>query len=443
MTMCFPHLGCRRKGAAWIWAVALMFWLGASGSVILAEGTNAAPSQPSPPSAAVGDFSQFLADHQEELSPFFSKHTDEFFKEAFPVLFGLAGWILVIILLVGWVIDVLMGRGFSGYFAPAFAKITRAVTFATGRLVLGAVMNVGMGLAIFLCSGFSSAVTFAFLIIAFFMLVSLVVQIWWVLYIYRANLAISALFYVAVVLAHMMAGVMIAGPIISARVNSLATNFIDQNVVRKLQVDVTSAKQDLATATAARDAAKAKVDDAQNQITQAQAEQEKIRQEIEDKKKSEGYLFRQIVQMDAQGDLNSARDQLTDLIRKFPSGMLIEQAKARLAQVNADLADQEARRKQAEADAARARAQARAELLARAAKGQATLSDMRLALIGKNQADVVDLLGQPIETASDRWGYARKMIVDPLTNEKFGLTIVFFEGLVQGVDYYYGKGDSQ
>jgi hypothetical protein len=32
------------------------------------------------------------------------------------------------------------------------------------------------------------------------------------------------------------------------------------------------------------------------------------------------------------------------------------------------------------------------------------------------------------------------MIVNPLTNDRYGLTVYFNEGVVQGVDYYYGKG---
>jgi hypothetical protein len=41
--------------------------------------------------------------------------------------------------------------------------------------------------------------------------------------------------------------------------------------------------------------------------------------------------------------------------------------------------------------------------------------------------------------ASGRWGYGAKMLVDPMTNQQFGLAVYFVEGVVQSVDYYYGN----
>src|ERR1019366_10746749 len=120
---------------------------------------------------------------------------------------------------------------------------------------------------------------------------------------------------------------------------------------------------------------------------------------------------------------------------KFPSSSLNVLARAQLAQVTNQLAVEEAQKKQEEADAARAAAQARADLLARAGKGEVTLSEMRQALIGKTRAQVSDLLGLPSETASNSWGYRQQMILNPLTNEKHGLTVYFSEGAVQSVDY--------
>jgi hypothetical protein len=65
---------------------------------------------------------------------------------------------------------------------------------------------------------------------------------------------------------------------------------------------------------------------------------------------------------------------------------------------------------------------------------------MRLALVGKKPADITALFGPPAATASDRWGYSQRMIINPMTQDKFGLTVYFSDGTVQGVDYYYGTG---
>jgi hypothetical protein len=42
--------------------------------------------------------------------------------------------------------------------------------------------------------------------------------------------------------------------------------------------------------------------------------------------------------------------------------------------------------------------------------------------------------------ADSNWGYVKRMITDPQDNQTHGLTVVFADGLVQGVDYYYGVG---
>ena len=63
---------------------------------------------------------------------------------------------------------------------------------------------------------------------------------------------------------------------------------------------------------------------------------------------------------------------------------------------------------------------------------------MRAALLGKTPAQVFSLFGEPTERAADRWGYGRRMVVDPESNTTRGLAIVFADGFVQGVDYYYG-----
>ena len=61
-----------------------------------------------------------------------------------------------------------------------------------------------------------------------------------------------------------------------------------------------------------------------------------MRQEIEDKKNSEPYLFSQAVKVHAQGNLTAARDQLGALLSRFPSGPLTGLVEGQLTQVNSD-----------------------------------------------------------------------------------------------------------
>jgi len=100
--------------------------------VSLTFGAQAAP-------AGGEDFGQYLADHQADLTPFFIKNASDLFKLAVPVLMGVMGWVILFTMLAGWVIDVLMSRGFAFLFAPAFAELKRTVIYATGRLFLSLV----------------------------------------------------------------------------------------------------------------------------------------------------------------------------------------------------------------------------------------------------------------------------------------------------------------
>ena len=419
----------------------LFLWLGAAGSTLMAEGTtNAAPANPPPVAADHEDFGHYLASHQKDLAPFFKKHGDELISQMTPLLLGLFGRILLISLLAGWAIDVLLGRCFSAFFAPIYAKLKRAFVYATGQLVSSGIIVVLLGLAVIFSAGLFHSLSVVLFFAVLLILAGMAIQTGWVVYLYRTNVLVSASFYLLVFSVHTLTVVLVAAPFFGSKAADLVTNFVDQNLTPKLESEIKDMKHDLATVSAARDEAKAKSADAQSRLTQAQSDQAQLQKEIEEKKNSDIYIFSQIMKVRAGGDLTAAHHQLTDFLAKFSSSPLTTAAQAQLTQVDGELAAREAQKKQAEADAAVAAAQARADLLARAGKGEVTLSEMRQALIGKTPAEVSALFGTPSETASNRWGYGRLMVFNPLTNEKFGLTVNFNAGIVQGVDYYYQVG---
>ena len=401
---------------------------------LLAATTNAAPVTPAP---AGGSFGQYLVDHQDDLAPFFDAHRDEMIKEGLPLLFKTLATILLLNLVIGWAFDVGLSFGFSKLFAPGYAKLKQALIYASGRLVIGFVL-----ILLIMLSGFGSnmlnSVLVVILLVPLLGLANLAAQVFWVSSNYRTTVGVSILFYIALVFIHGVLGGLVSGPIIKAQVAAMMTQFIDKNVTGQLQTASAGVKHDLAQAEQSRDKVKADVAAAQARLDQAKTEQDQLRQAIEAKKNSDTFVYGRIVRIHAQGDLLAARDQFTDFLKKFPTSPLNAAASAQLAQVNSELAVQDAQKKQADADAAQAAAVARADLLARAGKGDVTLSEIRQVLIGKSREDVKDLFGEPTDTASDRWGYGQKMIVNPMTNELFGLTIYFAEGKVQGVDYYYG-----
>ncbi len=214
---------------------------------------------------------------------------------------------------------------------------------------------------------------------------------------------------------------------------------MDNVVTPRVDAETGRVRQELATLMPARDQAMDEAARLQDRIDQARAEQAGVQKQIDAAKNSEICLYSRIVKLHAAGRLAEAREQFAALLARFPGGPLGGLIRGQLTQVTSEMAVRNAEEKQAEAVRIRLEAHARADLLARARAGRVTLSEMRRTLIGKSRAEVGALLGPPTETASDRWGYGREMIVDPLSGRKNGLAVHFFEGTVQGVDYYYGR----
>lgn len=413
--------------------VILILLLGAASLPLMADGADVTSPQP----AANGqeDFGQYLVDHQADLAPFFENNSGDLLKMAVPMVLEMVGWLIFFTMLAGWVVDVLMSRAFAFFFAPAYPELKRSLLYATGGLFLSFIYTCLIGLAVVFSLKLAHAGIVILLAVLLLAIVAFAAQIVWILYLYRTNFAISVVFYLALIAVHGLVGVLMIDPILGSRAPSAMTNFIDQAITPKLQAEAEATKRQLATVKSTLDADKEKASDLQNQIVQAQAEEERLGKEIEDKKNSDLYVFTQIVKVRANGDLDSARRQLIAFLAQFPASNVTEQARLQLSEINSQLALEETQKEQQDAGAAQAAALARADLLARAAKGEVTLSEMRQALIGKTRAQVSDLLGQPAETASDTWGYSRQMIVNPLTNEKHGLMVYFAEGIVQSVDY--------
>lgn len=411
-------------------------------TVLKAEGTNAPPANPAPApaSAPAGsiDFSQYLVDHKAELSPFFDKNEEDLIRKAMPLALGLLAWIATLTLLAGWVVDMVLVRVFTPFFAPAYTKISRGIIYSTGRLLLGFLILGLIALTVFICSRFVHGGVIALVVTILLLVLGLGGHLAWLAYLYRLNVGTAVIFLVILVGAQAFTFVLVAAPILTGAPSTLAYRFVNETLTPEMQSEVDDNKATLTTLKGDCDATQAKIDELKKQITQDQAAQVKLAAEIEKRKNSELFIFQRIVKVEAAGDLAGARQQFTEMLAKYPTGFMSESVKAHLSQIDSELAAQEAARKQAEADAAKAAAAARADLLARAAKGQVTLSEMRRVLIGKSRADVTDLLGSPTETASDRWGYAQQMVLNPMTKEKHGLAIYFNSGVVQNVDFYYG-----
>jgi len=430
------HILCRSPRIS----VARMIGLCACLLVLFGAGQLLCAAPTTPVAAPSGeDFGQYLVDHQSDLAPFFNDHLEDLIRKAMPMVWGLLAWITIITLVVGFPLDLVLARGFTPFFAPAYAKMKRAVFYAGGRLLLGLLVMGLMAAAVFLCLSLVHAGIILLVVGIILFLVMVATQVGWLAYLFRMNVGSAIIFFVIIFGAQVIVFILVASSLLVGQPPVLTYRFVNQTLAPELQSEVESTNQELAAIKKANDETKAKIAGLQAQIAKDTTEAENLNKKIESKKNSEGYLFQQIAKLEAQGNLSAAHDQYAAMLTKYPSGALAETVKTHLTQIETEIATQEAQKKQAEAEALAAAEAARADLLARAGRGEVSLSEMRQVLFGKSRADVSALFGQPTETASDRWGYAQQMIFNPMTKEKHGLTIVFADGKVQSVDYYYGR----
>ena len=405
--------------------------LALSGAWLLAD----APGAPSDGD----DFATYLARHQADLAPFFTQNSVMLIKEALPSLVHVMGHVLLVTALACWFVDVVLGWIFSTMVAPAYAKITRALVYASGRLVLALALTLVLGVATTL--GLNAGAGWpALLMLVVLTVPAIAVQIFWVGWLYRASARDSGLFYVGLLVVHGVVGAILIASVFSSQIDRAATQYVDQSITPRLQVAADAARQEAAPLTAARDAAQAQLNALQARLAQDKTDEASLRQAIENGKNLPAFLYSRLVLLRAQGHLTDAATGLAAFIAAHPHDPETQPARAQLEQINQEVSVQLATQRQEQAATARTEARDRAQLLAHAAAGQATLSEMRAALLGKTPAQVFALFGEPTERGADRWGYGHPMILDPDNNITRGLTVVFADGFVQGVDYYYRVG---
>lgn len=384
------------------------------------------------------DFATFLAQHQSELSTFFSAHATDIVRSGLPILVSIAGRILLTSALAGWLIDIFLAWGYATIFAPAYAKFTRALIYACGRLVLALMLTVVLMFAAMVGINAGAGLP-ALIIVAVLTVPAVFAQVYWVAYIYRTGAKPSLLFYVALLAVHALIVTILVPTVFAKEVDATVTDYINQGVVPCLRTEADKQHRQADILAAKRDATQAKVTALQAKIAQDADEQKNLAGQIEAQKNAPAVIYSRLVLLHAQGKLLEAAKGLSAFIVKYPGDPHVEPARGQLEEVNQALAAQAEARRLQQASDAQAALVARHRLLQDAAAGQATLSEMRDALLGKTTQQVVALFGAPSETGADKWGYGRRMIYDPDTKSRRGLTVNFAEGVVQGVDYYYGE----
>jgi hypothetical protein len=385
------------------------------------------------------DYPAYLAQHQAELVPFFTDHGCEMCKDGLHLLIATAGNILLATALVGWALDIGLAWGYSTIFSPAYARFPRALVYASGRLVLALMLTIVLTFLAMLGVNAGAGVP-ALTIVAVLTIPAIFIQVFWVGYLFHTGAKPSLLFYFGLLAIHALIFIVLVPTVFSSQVAATGTKFMTESVVPILRTEADREKHDTDALLLKRDATQAQADALTARFTQDQADEADLQKKIEARKNDPAVQYSRLVLLRAQGHLAAAAQGLAAFIAKYPDDPHADAARGQLSAVNEALSAQLALQHQEELEDARAAAAARRQLLADAHAGRATLSEMRRALLGKTTAQVAALFGSPTETAADKWGYGQRMVVDPDSGERHGLAVVFSEGIVQGVDYYYGEG---
>ena len=407
-------------------------------SMTIAVAVTAPPRSPGPE-----DPGAYIAAHQAALAPYFNRNGPELLSQAAPLLLEMGGRILLVAFLASWCVDIFLARGFATLFAPASNDWRSAVAFATGVLALNVFVSGLLGAGIVRVAGTSQFSSMLLLLVITALFVGFVFQVVWICYRFQTAIPLSSLFHLTLFVVQAFAILACSAFLLSGPADSAALAFMNDTVAADMENAARDTRAEEARQSRDQTQLAEQARALQGAISENEAEQENLKRQIADAQQSESYLFSRIVLLHARGELAPAHDQLAALLARFPTGPMTGLVEGQLIQVTSELSAQAQQRSQAEATRQRLAAQARADLLARAGQGKVTLSEMRKTLLGKSRAEVMSLLGSPVEIASNRWGYGQPMIFNPLTNEKSGLAIYFTEGRVQGVDYYSGSGGTQ
>lgn len=414
-----------------------------SNGLLSAQTTNEAPVTPS--TYQPEDFGHYLAEHQEALRPVFYKYAPEWSHEAFPIFVNMEAPVLAVLLTILFFLDLVLGRLYAAYFAPAQATLRHSFYFALCNLVQIIISLVIFFVLVFLAvqniaNGTASAL---YLLLGFLVLLaSLLFYVVLIVYFYRTGvmsaLGLMILFISAAIIINIPACFIILPIYHKTTPHSTMVDFINNNVSPKILVEAEASKTAYATAEQSRFNIQKQVDENQAKIYQIQSQTAELQKKITDWLQSDSYALSQIGPIRSRGDLLQAEKAYQDFLTKFPTSSYDDLVKTQLTEVSAAYAAQQLAQQQAATKAAQDAAAYQASLLERVKTNGVSLSELHQFLLGKSREQVKELFGSPTETASDRWGYSQVIAMNPMTNQKYGLAITFEEGVVQSLDYYYG-----
>ncbi len=381
------------------------------------------------------DFATFVADHQTELSKLVDGFGTEWVRNLTWAILIFFGKFLIISLIVSFILDVLIAKGFSMIIAPTLQSFQRALVWAGSRFIVyfiyafcivaifSAFAATKSGLLFFLLTIALILVTFGLLTVATSM-------------IYQLSLGVAMAVTLSVTLLEMAMNYFVMIPLQRTYLTEGLQNVIRENFVVKVQFETERLAPQLKQAQADLDDANNAKSSLESSIDTDHKRAADFKILIEQRKKSDEFALARIAELRADGKLEEAQKEYKQFPNEFPKSPLLDVVATDLQEVTDELAQQAQQLAKQKAEDDAMKAEKEKELLAKMAHGMATLSDMRNRLLGMTRDQVKAYLGTPDGVESEEWGYSKKIIFDRAHNIHCGLAVVFMDNQVQTVDYY-------
>lgn len=323
--------------------------------------------------------------------------------------------------------------GASKIFAPRHASLLNAVIFAAIPTFLGLI-----GICLLLTHS-APLIVMGNAIIVIAIVIALIIA---TMYLYDVGLLTMLLFalvgnliagVVMVVLSNILMAAM-AAQLLGSGMDTLAEVYA-QKAAPLVAKKADSLKPKLEEAQQQIQAEKDRLEGLKTQEVEAQETIKRLQAEVASKRQTPQLVYTAIGQLVDQEKMDNAIASYAEFAAKFPGHPLASKAKEQIELLESLKAENEAERK---ANRAAMIAEEKRQLAAfkqRLASNEVTLSDIRKAVLGKTQTEVIELLGQADAAQANMLIYTEIQVFDPVRNRNRNFIINFLEGRVQGANY--------
>lgn len=394
-------------------------------------------------------YADYLARHQANYDAFNDKYGNSILKASLPGLFKIAFHFAVLFLIYNAIIQLLGAWICAKFIVPLKATWKRAGTFSgvqVGTSLVWVLICYGLGRVLIGDDPTRVSLVSVVILILISLALGLGLSIAATKYVYKTNISTSTVFGVGLTVISAVLNVLffLVFSILFASTMPEVTGHYGKPIFIEcilpfVNKETTEVQKQYDVTSVDLDAARKKQADVDAQTAEAQQQVEAMKQKIAAKDTSDELVYARLGEIADRGKLPQTLAAYEGFIKDRPQSPYVAYAKEQIETTKADMEHMSAQHEQAQAELARSAAMADSVLKEKLSKNQATLSEVRTALLGKSRDEVTALLGAPTQTGSDAYLYDKVLVLEPVTGRQRPFAVLFLEGNVKTVNYADGK----